>query len=83
MIVDWQEIEWHIAIVTTGKRREILGKRAIQLQLLAIGSGSAHLLHSAGNCAVGAYTHNIALSADREKETEQTSKMMFELGYRA
>ena len=81
MIVDWQEIEWHIAIVTTGKRREILGKRAIQLQLLAIGSGSAHLLHSAGNCAVGAYTHNIALSADRAKETKQTSKMMFELGY--
>jgi uncharacterized protein (DUF169 family) len=33
------------------------------------------------NCAVGAYTQNIALSADREKETEQTLKMMFELGY--
>jgi uncharacterized protein (DUF169 family) len=33
------------------------------------------------NCAVGAYTHNIALSAEREKETEQTLKMMFELGY--
>jgi uncharacterized protein (DUF169 family) len=33
------------------------------------------------NCAVGAYTHNIAMSADREKETEQTLKMMFELGY--
>ncbi|HXZ11923.1 MAG TPA: DUF169 domain-containing protein [Candidatus Sulfotelmatobacter sp.] len=33
------------------------------------------------NCAVGAYTHNIALSADREKETEQTLKMMFDLGY--
>jgi hypothetical protein len=32
------------------------------------------------NCAVGAYTHTIALSADREKETEQTLKMMFELG---
>lgn len=32
------------------------------------------------NCAVAAYTHNIALSADREKETEQTLKMMFELG---
>jgi uncharacterized protein (DUF169 family) len=33
------------------------------------------------NCAVGAYTHNIRFSADREKETEQTLKMMFELGY--
>jgi uncharacterized protein (DUF169 family) len=33
------------------------------------------------NCAVGAYTHNIALTAEREKETEQTLKMMFELGY--
>jgi uncharacterized protein (DUF169 family) len=33
------------------------------------------------NCAVGAYTHNIALSPEREKETEQTLKMMFEIGY--
>src|SRR5208282_12168 len=33
------------------------------------------------NCAVGAYTHNIALSPEREQETEQTLKMMFELGY--
>ena len=33
------------------------------------------------NCAVGAYTHNIPLSAAREKETEQTLKMMFDLGY--
>jgi uncharacterized protein (DUF169 family) len=33
------------------------------------------------NCAVGAYTHNIALSAEREKETEQTLKFMFDLGY--
>jgi len=33
------------------------------------------------NCAVGAYTHNIALSPEREKETEQTLEMMFELGY--
>jgi uncharacterized protein (DUF169 family) len=33
------------------------------------------------NCPVGAYTHNIALSPDREKETEQTLKMMFDLGY--
>jgi uncharacterized protein (DUF169 family) len=33
------------------------------------------------NCAVGAYTHNIALSSEREKETEQTLKMMFDLGY--
>ncbi|HTB94746.1 MAG TPA: DUF169 domain-containing protein [Candidatus Sulfotelmatobacter sp.] len=33
------------------------------------------------NCAVGAYTHNIALSPEREKETEETLKMMFDLGY--
>lgn len=33
------------------------------------------------NCAVGAYTHNIRLSQEREKETEQTLKMMFDLGY--
>src|SRR5271168_1932026 len=33
------------------------------------------------NCAVGAYTHNIELSPEREKETEQTLKMMFDLGY--
>jgi uncharacterized protein (DUF169 family) len=33
------------------------------------------------NCAVGAYTHNIALSPERENETEQTLKMMFDLGY--
>jgi len=33
------------------------------------------------NCAVGAYTHNIPLSAAREKETEQTLQMMFDLGY--
>jgi uncharacterized protein (DUF169 family) len=33
------------------------------------------------NCAVGAYTHSIALSPERQKETEQTLKMMFDLGY--
>jgi uncharacterized protein (DUF169 family) len=33
------------------------------------------------NCAVGAYTQNIPLSPAREKETEQTLKMMFDLGY--
>jgi uncharacterized protein (DUF169 family) len=33
------------------------------------------------NCAVGAYTHNIALSPELGKETEQTLKMMFDLGY--
>src|SRR5271170_268328 len=33
------------------------------------------------NCAVGAYTHNITLSPEREKETDQTLKMMFDLGY--
>lgn len=33
------------------------------------------------NCAVGAYTHNITLSPARATETEQTLKMMFDLGY--
>src|SRR5208337_5276128 len=33
------------------------------------------------NCAVGAYTHNISLSPEREKETEQTLQMMFDMGY--
>lgn len=33
------------------------------------------------NCAVGAYTHNIALSPEREIETDRTLKMMFDLGY--
>jgi uncharacterized protein (DUF169 family) len=33
------------------------------------------------NCAVGAYTHNIALSPEREKETGETLQFMFDLGY--
>jgi uncharacterized protein (DUF169 family) len=33
------------------------------------------------NCAVGAYTHNIALSPERQQETGITLKMMFDLGY--
>jgi uncharacterized protein (DUF169 family) len=33
------------------------------------------------NCAVGAYTHNIALSPERETETAQTLQMLFDLGY--
>ncbi len=33
------------------------------------------------NCAVGAYTHNIALSPEREQETQLTLNMMFDLGY--
>jgi uncharacterized protein (DUF169 family) len=33
------------------------------------------------NCAIGAYTHNIPLSPEREKETEQTLQMMFGAGY--
>jgi uncharacterized protein (DUF169 family) len=33
------------------------------------------------NCAVGSYTHNIALSPEREKETAQTLAMMFGVGY--
>jgi uncharacterized protein (DUF169 family) len=33
------------------------------------------------NCAVGAYTHNIALPPNRVQETEATLGMMFNLGY--
>jgi uncharacterized protein (DUF169 family) len=33
------------------------------------------------NCAVGAYTHNISLSPERESETMQTLQMMFDAGY--
>ena len=33
------------------------------------------------NCAVGAYTHNITLSPERDQETGLTLKMMFDLGY--
>jgi uncharacterized protein (DUF169 family) len=33
------------------------------------------------NCAVGAYTHNIVLSPEREQETQLTLNMMFDLGY--
>src|SRR5450432_1950962 len=33
------------------------------------------------NCAVGAYTHNITLSPEREQETGLTLKFMFDLGY--
>jgi uncharacterized protein (DUF169 family) len=33
------------------------------------------------NCAVGSYTHNIRLSPEREKETEQTLGLMFQVGY--
>jgi uncharacterized protein (DUF169 family) len=39
------------------------------------------LPHDHFNCAVGAYTHNISLSPEREKETQQTLEMMFELNY--
>lgn len=33
------------------------------------------------NCAVGSYTHNIPLSPEREKETDETLKLMFSTGY--
>ncbi|HXN63746.1 MAG TPA: DUF169 domain-containing protein [Candidatus Acidoferrales bacterium] len=33
------------------------------------------------NCAVGSYTHNIPLSPEREKETEETLGLMFQIGY--
>ncbi|HVM75073.1 MAG TPA: DUF169 domain-containing protein [Candidatus Saccharimonadales bacterium] len=50
-------------------------------RLAAAGRSFYTLPENHFNCAVGAYTHNISLSPDREKETEQTLKMMFDLGY--
>jgi len=50
-------------------------------RLAAGGSTFYTLPQNHFNCAVGAYTHNIALSPEREQETEQTLKMMFDLGY--
>ena len=50
-------------------------------RLAAAGKSFYTLPENHFNCAVGAYTHNIPLSAAREKETEQTLKMMFDLGY--
>ncbi len=50
-------------------------------RLAAAGKSFYTVPESHFNCAVGAYTHNIPLSATRERETEQTLKMMFDLGY--
>jgi len=50
-------------------------------RLAASGKSFYTLPENHFNCAVGAYTHNIPLSAARETETEQTLKMMFDLGY--
>jgi uncharacterized protein (DUF169 family) len=50
-------------------------------RLAAAGKSFYTVAENHFNCAVGAYTHNIPLSAEREKETEQTLKMMFDLGY--
>jgi len=50
-------------------------------RLAAAGQSFYTVPESHFNCAVGAYTHNIALSPEREKETEQTLQMMFDLGY--
>ncbi len=50
-------------------------------RLAAQGTAFYTLPENHFNCAVGAYTHNIPLSPDREKETEATLKMMFDLGY--
>jgi Uncharacterised ArCR, COG2043 len=49
-------------------------------RLAAAGRTCYTVAESHFNCAVGADTHNIALSPEREKETEQTLKMMFDLG---
>jgi len=49
------------------------------------GGATADVLHRSRRTILtaprGAYTHNIALSPGREKETEQSLKMMFDLGY--
>jgi uncharacterized protein (DUF169 family) len=50
-------------------------------RLAAAGKSFYTLPQNHFNCAVGAYTHNIPLLAEREKETEQTLKMLFDLGY--
>src|SRR6202790_1728328 len=50
--------------------------------LLAVDNGTFYTVpEDHFNCAVGAYTHNIALSPEREQETGQTLQMMFERGY--
>jgi hypothetical protein len=52
--------------------------RAVRMQFLAVGGGWEIALQAVPqnhfDCAVGAYTHNIPLSAEREKETEQTMR---------
>ena len=50
-------------------------------RLAAAGKSFYTVAENHFNCAVGAYTHNVPLSAAREKETEQTLTMMIELGY--
>jgi len=50
-------------------------------RLAAEGKGFYTLPTDHFNCAVGAYTHNIPLSPEREKETEQTLGLMFQIGY--
>ena len=50
-------------------------------RLAAAGKSFYTVLENHFNRAVGAYTRNIPLSPAREKETEQTLKMMFDLGY--
>jgi len=50
-------------------------------RLAAAGSSFYTVPENHFNCAVGAYTHNIPLPPARERETEQTLKLMFDLGY--
>ena len=50
-------------------------------RLAAAGKSFYTVPENHSNCAVGAYTHNIVPSPEREKETQQTLKMMFDLGY--
>ena len=81
---DWRTLEHRIASAVK------LPRRAVAIAFLdappaGIGRFDGWRLAAAGksfytvpenhfNCAIGAYTHNIPLSAAREKETEQTLK---------
>src|ERR1700719_1752385 len=51
------------------------------LRLAAAGKSFYTVPENHFNCAVGAYTHHMVSSPEREKETQQTLKMMFDLGY--
>ena len=60
--------------------KEIRRDGAFGMQFLEAGGGGT-VPENHFNCALGAYTHNIELAPEREKEMGQTLKMMFDLGY--